>query len=299
MSITWYPGHMLTARKEAAVAMRKTDVVIEVLDARVPRASCNPVVETLRIQNQRPALKVLNKADLADPDETRRWLAHYDAQPETKAIALSAKTPREASRIPKECLALRPATARRPTPLRMMILGIPNVGKSTLMNALLKRHLAHVGDEPAITKIQLGHQLDNGMWLIDTPGMLWPGVDGETALKLAATHSIGRAAYDDEDVAIPLGGYLLRHYRAALEARFAGAPDAADGAALLAWIARQRSFVAHGGVPDLRKAATALLNDFRGGALGRVTLETVDGRPFVTAFPSASTAGGRGAGEPG
>jgi ribosome biogenesis GTPase A len=270
---------MVTARKEAAAAMRKTDVVIEVLDARVPHASVNPIVEALRVDTKRPALKILNKADLADPDLTKRWLAHYAAQPETRAIALSANRPREASRIPKECLALRPEIAKRSTPLRMMILGIPNVGKSTLMNALLHRRIAKVGDEPAITKMHMEHRLDNGMWLVDTPGMLWPGVLQATALKLCATHSIGRAAYDDEEVAVHLGRYLLRRYRPLVEARYDGAPDPGDGPDLLAWIARRRSFVARGGAPDLARAATALLNDFRDGALGRVTLETPEDPP--------------------
>ena len=106
----------------------------------------------------------------------------------------------------------------------MMILGIPNVGKSTLMNALLKRHVAHVGDEPAITKVQMFHKLGPGMSLVDTPGMLWPGMDQDTAFKLAATHSIGRAAYDDEDVAMTLGRYLLRRYPELLARRFGALP---------------------------------------------------------------------------
>ena len=158
-----------------------------------------------------------------------------------------------------------------------MILGIPNVGKSTLMNAILKRHVAHVGDEPAITKIQMFHRLGPGMSLVDTPGMLWPGMAQETASRLAALHSIGRGAYDDEEVALTLGRYLLRHYPELLAQRFGVLPRPCDEHMLLALIATGRSLAKKpGGGPDLARASVALLNDFRTGTLGRITLETVD-----------------------
>ena len=275
MSIQWFPGHMLTARKEAAESMRMTDLVIEVLDARVPRSSCNPTFEKLRQAGQKPALKLLNKSDMADPDETRRWLQHYNAQPGTKGLALSAKKVSEVDRILPACRALRRYRGRPDRPLRMMILGIPNVGKSTLMNALLKRHVAHVGDEPAITKMQMFHKLGPDMTLVDTPGMSWPGMDQDTASKLAATHSIGRAAYDDEEVALSLGRTLLLRYPELLAARFGPLPRPCDEHGLLAFIAASRH-LAKAAAPDLARAATVLLNDFRGGALGRITLETID-----------------------
>jgi ribosome biogenesis GTPase A len=274
MPIVWYPAHMANARKEAAETMGKIDLVIEVLDARVPQASCNPVFEGLRRQGKRPALKLLNKADLADPDRTERWLAHYNGQPSVTAISVCAKSPAAVARIPKACQALLPHRGTVAKPLRLMILGIPNVGKSTLMNALLKRHLAHVGDEPAITRMQMFHKLGPGMTLIDTPGMLWPGLDQATALKLAATHSIGRAAYDDEEVATSLGQYLADHYRPLLVERYGELPSGCDGHRLLQAVAERRSLKKAGGA-DLAKAAAALLNDFRNGALGRITLEAV------------------------
>jgi ribosome biogenesis GTPase A len=274
MPISWFPGHMLTARKEAALAMRSTDLVIEVLDARAPRASCNPVVETLRKANQRPALKLLNKGDLADPDRTLAWLAYYNAQPGVRAIAVSAKRSSDVARIPKEAQALVPQRGTAPRPLRMMILGVPNVGKSTLMNALLKRHVAAVGDQPAITKVHMGHALGPGMWLIDTPGLLWPGIAPESALKLAATYSIGTNGYDDQEVAADLAQYLLIHYPQAVAKRFGEVAAGCDGWGLIAHLARDRSLLLKGGVLDLNKAAVVLLNEFRGGALGRITLET-------------------------
>jgi len=277
MAINWFPGHMLTARTKAAETMRKTDVVIEVLDARAPHSSCNPVFERLRRAGQRPALKLLNKSDVADPEQTRGWLHHYNGQPGVQAIALCAKKPREIEGVLDACRALRPDRGAADKPLRMMILGIPNVGKSTLMNAILKRHVAHVGDEPAITKIQMFHRLGPGMSLVDTPGMLWPGMAQPTAFKLAALHSIGRGAYDDEEVALTLGLYLLRRYPELVAKRYGVLPRPCDEHMLLALIAAGRSLAKKpGGGADLARASVALLNDFRSGALGRITLETVD-----------------------
>ena len=266
---------MATARQEAAETMGKIDLVIEVLDARVPQASCNPIFERLRRQSKRPALKLLNKADAADPRQTPGWLEHYNAQPDVTAIAVCAKEPREARRIVKACQAMLPQRGTAARPLRMMILGIPNVGKSTLMNALLRRHVAHVGDEPAITKKQMFHQLGPGMSLIDTPGMLWPEVTQETALKLAAAHSIGRSAYDDEDVALALARWLLDRYRPLLSERWGELPDDCDPDGLLRLVSARRNLLKRAGQPDVAKAAQALLNDFRSGALGRITLEAL------------------------
>lgn len=275
MPISWYPGHMLTARKEALAAMGKTDVVIEVLDARAPRASCNPVIETLRQQHQRPALKVLNKSDLADPDHTRAWLGHYNAQAGVRAIALSAKNPGDVKRIPQEARALVPARATAAKAFRMMILGVPNVGKSTLMNALLKRRVAAVGDQPAVTKMHMGHALGQDMWLVDTPGLTWPGMAHESAVKLVAIHGIGVNAYDDQEVAAELGQYLLAHYPLLIAKRFGPPAPGCDGHGLIAQVARGRNLLLKDGVYDLNKAAVVLLNEFRGGTLGRMTIETV------------------------
>jgi len=276
MAINWYPGHMATARKVAAESMKKIDLVIEVLDARIPHSSCNPMFEALRRQGQRPALKLLNKADFADPEHTRRWLQYYNAQPNVKAVALCAKRPKEVQRILKVCQAMLPGRGTRLKPLRMMILGAPNVGKSTLMNALLGRHVAPVGDEPAITKMQMLHSLGTGMTLMDTPGMLWPGMTQYVSYKLAATHSIGRAAYEDEDVAVHLAGYLVSQYPALLAKRFGPLPADCDGHGLLETIAQVRSLAKKAGGLDLARAATTLLNDFRSGALGPLSLETVE-----------------------
>jgi ribosome biogenesis GTPase A len=273
MSIEWFPGHMAAALEAAAESMGRTDVVIEMLDARAPGASCNPTIEKLRRQTGRPALKVLNKADLADKERTRQWLAHYNGQPKTRAIAISSKASSDAARIPKECLLLAPGRGTIAKPLRMMILGVPNVGKSTLMNTLLHRHVAKVGDVPAITKVSVRHELRPGMVLVDTAGMLWPRMKEDIALKLAAIHSIAAVAYDSESVAVALADILLRDYRSAVSGRFGTVADDLTADGLLAHVAAKRSLVMKGGLPDLRNAAVALLTDFRSGVLGPMTLE--------------------------
>ena len=273
MPISWFPGHMVTARKDAIETMRRTDVVIEVLDARVPRSSCNPEFETLRRENQRPALKILNKADLADREKTKAWLAHYNALPRTRAIALTAKSRADVKRILTECQSLAPTRTTAQKPLRMMILGIPNVGKSTLMNTILNRRVAKVGDEPAITKMQTRHEIGPAMSLVDTPGMTWGGMSEDVGLKLAATHSIGRNAYDDGAVALDLASRLLKDYPDRILKRFGALPAGVDGHGVLASIARSRSFLVKGGELDLDKASTILLHEFRTGVLGPITLE--------------------------
>lgn len=274
MAIDWFPGHMLKARKEAIETLRRTDVVIEVLDARVPHSSCSPMFEALRLEHKKPTLKLLNKIDLADRKRTQEWLAHYNARPGVRAIALSAKRRADVSRIPTECLVLAPDRTTGTKPLRMMILGVPNVGKSTLMNTLLGRRISKVGDEPAITKHQQRHDLKNGMSLTDTPGMLWPGVTQPSAVRLAAINSIGRNAYMDDEVALFLAKYLLHYYPTLIATRFKATVPLADEHAVIVHIAKARSYLTKG-APDLDRAASALLTDFRSGVLGRVTLERV------------------------
>ena len=203
MSIQWYPGHMNAARKKAAEQMENTDLVIEVLDARLPEASCNPMVEELRLFRQRPCLKILNKVDLADPAATAAWSAYYDAQEGVTAYPMTTKKPGDVARIPDLCQSLAPHRGVPTKPLRIMIMGIPNVGKSTLMNALLKKKVAKVGDEPAVTKMQQKLYLGKNTILVDTPGMLWPKIAlASDGLMLAASHAIGSNALIEDEVAV-------------------------------------------------------------------------------------------------
>ena len=163
MSIQWFPGHMVAAQKKAAETMEFTDVVIEVLDARIPGASQNPMIKELGAARQRAHLKILNKSDLADPNITEQWIKYFNKIPQTKAIAISCKKVNEPKKILTLCKTLAPHRGDTLKPLRMMIMGVPNVGKSTLMNAILNRRVAKVGDEPAITKQQQRHQINDHM----------------------------------------------------------------------------------------------------------------------------------------
>ena len=284
MAIQWYPGHMTSARKKAEETMEFIDVVIEVLDARLPAASHNPMIDEMRLFRQRPNLKILNKADLADPQATQAWLNYFNAQPNTKAVSLSCKKPGDAKKIPGLCKQLAPHRGTHIKPLRMMIMGIPNVGKSTLMNALLNRRVAKVGDEPAVTKSQQRFELDPTMNITDTPGMMWPKIAHESdGFMLAASHAIGRNAVIDEDIAVFLGDNLLASYPDLLNARYkldAMKPHVQelDGVDLLEAIAKRRAYKRRDGVWDLERTAMVFLTDYRHGSIGRISLETPDSR---------------------
>ncbi|MBK8522837.1 MAG: ribosome biogenesis GTPase YlqF [Betaproteobacteria bacterium] len=294
MSIQWYPGHMTQARKKAGETLALADVVVEVLDARLPAASSNPMIHELRAFRQRPCLKLLNKADLADPAATKAWLDFYNAQPGVKAVAISCKKAGEASRIPALCQPLAPHRDSNLKPLRLMIMGIPNVGKSTLMNALVKKKVAKVGDEPAVTKSQQRIDLGPRLTLYDTPGMLWPKiahpVDG---LMLAASHAVGINAYIDEEVATWLAGFLLATYPAMLTSRYGFPVEGMDAPAVIEMVAKKRGCLIKGGGGkyDIDKASLILLTDYRAGSLGRISLETPQSRAlFLTNEPAIVSA---------
>ncbi len=275
---------MNAARKKAAESMEKTDLVIEVLDARLPQASSNPMIEQLRRHRQRPCLKILNKADLADPAATKAWLEYYNRQKDVNAVALSCKKPADVAKVPGLALKLAPHRGTALKPLRMMIMGIPNVGKSTLMNALLKKRVAAVGDEPAVTKTQQRLYLGNNMVLIDTPGMLWPKIEHPTdGLMLAASHAVGVNAVIEEEVATFLAEQLLARYPQLLSARYGFSTEDMDGVAVIEGVAKRRAFRLKGGDLDFEKAAHTLLQDYRSGALGRISLETPESRVALLA----------------
>jgi len=277
MSIQWFPGHMTSARKKASETMEFIDVVIEVLDARAPEASCNPMIRELREHRQRPCLKILNKADLADPAVTQAWLNFYNQQKDVKAVALSCKSASDAAKVPKLCQPLAPHRDNNHKPLRMMIMGIPNVGKSTLMNMLLKRRVANVGDEPAVTKSQQCHKLNERMTLTDSPGLMWPKIEHpEDGLMLAAIHAIGRNAVIEEEIAEHLANILLARYPERLAERYGLEAAKLDGIGVVEAVARKRGCLlkGRGGEPDLEKAAMILLTEYRAGKLGRISLET-------------------------
>lgn len=277
MAIQWYPGHMTSARKKAGETLAMADVVVEVLDARLPQASSNPMIHELRTFRQRPCLKLLNKADLADPVATKAWMEFFEQQPGVKAVAISCKKASDVARIPGLAQKLAPHRCDAVKPLRLMIMGIPNVGKSTLMNALVKKKVAAVGDQPAVTKSQQRIDISSRLTIYDTPGMLWPKIDHPIdGLMLAASHAVGVNAYIDEEVATFLAGFLLDHYPALLTARYGFATADMDAVAVLEGVAKKRGCIlkGRGGELDLEKAAAILLVDYRSGALGRISLET-------------------------
>lgn len=293
MPIQWFPGHMASARKKAAEAMAAIDVVIEVTDARLPEASSNPMIAELRRFRNRPCLKLLNKSDLADPAVTRAWMDFYNRQPGVKAVAISAKSAAEVARIPALCRQLAPHRDDGVKPLRMIIMGIPNVGKSTLMNALLKRKVAKVGDEPAVTKHQQTLDLGPGMTLTDTPGMMWPKIEFDSdGYMLAASHAIGRNAVIDEEVAAFLADILLKRYAPLVAARYRLQTAGLDGPGLVEAVGRRRGCLVKGGGLDLEKAAQILLQDYRDGTLGRISLETPETRVAMIAEAWAARAAG-------
>jgi len=281
MSIQWFPGHMNSARREAAKTMETIDVIVEVLDARMPEASSNPMITELRQHRQRPCLKVLNKADLADPAVTQAWLNRYNFEPSVNAVALSCNKPGQAAKIPSLCQPLAPHRNSSTKPLRMFIMGIPNVGKSTLMNVLLKRRLAKVGNEPAVTKIQQRHVLNDRMTLVDSPGLLWPNIEHPVVgFMLATIHAIGANAVVDEEIAEFLATTILTRYPDLLTKRYGFGVEGLDGAGVLEAIARKRGCLRKGmgGELDREKAARILLTEYRNGILGRASLETPETR---------------------
>ncbi|CAI8231939.1 MAG: Ribosome biogenesis GTPase A [Marinobacterium sp. xm-d-530] len=273
--INWFPGHMHKARKEIAQLMDEVDIVIEVLDARLPRSSENPLVTSLR--RGKPVLKILNKSDLADPVKTKAWLQEFNAQEGITAIELTTSDKKTIKSIPQICKDAVPARANKERPVRAMIMGIPNVGKSTLINALLGRRIAKVGNEPAVTKANKRYSVFQGMALSDTPGILWPKIeDQDSGYRLAVSGAIKDTAIDYDQVAVYGANFILNAYPDRLVERYKlkELPDLGEG--LLDQIGRKRGCLRPGGVVDIHKAAEILMNEMRGGKLGRISFETVE-----------------------
>jgi ribosome biogenesis GTPase A len=275
MTINWFPGHMNKARRELAAAIARIDVVIEVLDARLPHSSRNPMIGELR--GDKPCVIVLNKADLADPAVTRAWLEHLEQTHGTLAHALSATAPGAVRGIPKLCRKLAPHRVAPGKTVRCMVVGIPNVGKSTLINTLVGRRVAKVGDRPAVTKSQQRIHMDGGISVSDTPGVLWPKLEDQLgAHRLAASGAIRDTAFDYMDVAAFAARFLADRYPELLRERFKLETLPGEDVALLEALGRRRGFLQKGGVVDLERSAEMVLRELRAGTLGRVSFETPD-----------------------
>lgn len=267
---------MNKAKKAIAYRLKSVDMVIEMLDARLPASSENPLLAQL--SKGKPKLKILNKQDLADPERTAVWLDYFNSREQTNAIALDSSEKSAAPKITAACRALVPNRKGIDKPLRVLICGIPNVGKSTLINGMIGKKSAKTGNEPGITKAEQRLFLADDFWLYDTPGMLWPKIIVEqSGYNLAASGAVGRNALDEEEVALELLDYLRRHYLPLLQARYAADKDPSshwDDTSWLEWIARKRGALLGGGRVNYQKAAENVLTDFREGAIGRITLET-------------------------
>jgi len=273
MAINWFPGHMHKARKEIREVMPQIDIVIEVLDARIPFSSENPLTDALR--GEKPCIKVLNKSDLADPELTERWVQHLEKNRNVKAIPLTMEQPGQVKHLLEVCRQMIPNKMDSTRVVRALIMGIPNVGKSTIINTLAGRTIAKTGNEPAVTKRQQRIKLDHGIELSDTPGFLWPKLEPESCgYRLAVTGAVKDTAIEYEDVAFFAAEFLLEAYPDAVMERFELESLPKSDIDLMEAIGRKRGCLRAGGVANLHKVSEILLNELRSGKLGRLTLES-------------------------
>ena len=272
MTIRWYPGHMEKALDQISEAVRRTDVIIEVLDARLPSSSSNHLLE--KIRRNKPCIKILNKNDLADPAITKAWVRNFEAESGVKALPLSARQLTDVKKLVKLCQRLVPHRGKPGWPLRVMVCGIPNVGKSTLINTMAGRSMAKVGDKPAITTCAQQIDLRNGIILSDTPGVLWPVMDDQVAAnRLAASGAIGSGAFDVATVGLFAAGYMLQRYPKALMERYKLSEPPDDPTFLLESVGRRLGCLMAGGAIDRNRAAEAFLRELRAGKVGRISFE--------------------------
>ena len=277
-NINWYPGHMAKTKKQIIEDLKLIDIVIEILDARIPLASQNPDIENcIKDKNK---IIVLNKADLADNNITNKWIEFYKSNG-IKAIAVESNNSKgikeviEAIKseydIIKEKYMQKGRIGRA---IRVMIVGIPNVGKSTFINSIAKRNTAKVGNKPGVTKQKQWIKITNEIELMDTPGMLWPKLENKDfAMHLAFVGTIGENAIDKEEIAYYLLEYLIKNYPQRLTERFNISLDEKETVDVLEEIAKKRGAIISGGNINMQKVSDIILNDFQNGKLGRITIE--------------------------
>lgn len=272
--INWFPGHMNKARRQIKEIMPAIDVVIEVLDARLPKSSMNPVIAKAR--GDKPVVRLLSKDDLADPDVTEAWRRYYSDDVNMTVLPIVMTDRRQLARIPDLCRKLAPYRGGIGKPVRAVVVGIPNVGKSTLINGLVGRRIAKVGDEPAVTRRQQRIQIADDFTLMDTPGIMWPSPESEVGgYRLAASGAIRDTAVEYEDIALFAVDYLMQRYPERLIERYklASIPDGAMEC--MEAIARKRACI-KGREVDWHKVSEIILKEMRSGVLGRISLEEPD-----------------------
>lgn len=273
MQIQWYPGHMYKASLAFKKTLPSVDIIIEILDARIPYSSENPMVADLR--GSKPCIKVLNKSDLGDEGLIEQWQDYWQQQVGIRSLAVTMNEPEKVKQIVSLCKKMLPEKATKDRPIHAMIMGIPNVGKSTLINILAGRKIAKTGNEPAVTKQQQRIDLDNGVVLLDTPGVLWPNIENyHSGYRLAATGAVKDTALDYPDVAFYVVEYLLVHYPEQLKLRYQldTLPDTEYE--FFQQIGQSRGCLRGGGDVDLEKISKILIAELRSGALGGITFET-------------------------
>ncbi|MBQ6569872.1 MAG: ribosome biogenesis GTPase YlqF [Clostridia bacterium] len=281
-AISWFPGHMAKTRRTISESIKLVDAVAEIIDARIPVSSRNPELD--KLVSGKPRIVLLNKADAADPVQTERWIEYFKNQG-VYAIGVDCKTGKGLNafvplckKILKDKIAAWEAKGMRNKILKIMVVGIPNSGKSSFINRMSKKSKAKVEDRPGVTRGNQWFPTDNGVDLLDTPGVLWPKFDDPiVGERLAFTGAIKDNILDVETLAGRLLEILHADYDDMLSARYKIESDGAqNGIELLELIARKRGMLISGGEADLERAAVTVLDEFRGGKIGRITLEKAD-----------------------
>jgi ribosome biogenesis GTPase A len=279
MTIQWFPGHMAKAKREVQEKLKLIDIVFELVDARIPMSSRNPMIDEILVN--KPRIVLLNKADMADEEITKQWIAFFQNR-HMKALAIDSQAGTGVKQIvaaAKEMLKPKFAkmTAKgikNPRAMRALIVGIPNVGKSTLINRLAGKHIAKTGDKPGVTKAQQWIKVGKEMELLDTPGILWPKFeDEEVGLKLATTGAIKDTILNLQDVAVYALNFLKQHYPERLKERYSLSEIPEDIVALFDEIGKRRGCLMSGGLVDYDKVAELVLREIRTEKLGRLSFE--------------------------
>ena len=272
MTIQWFPGHMLETKTLLKTAISKTDAVLEILDARLPAASSNPLVN--KLCSDRLTIKILNKNDLADPDHTKSWLEYFKKERGTHAISIVGSQKSQVWEALNYCVSkIKRNRARK---IKIMVVGIPNTGKSTILNTLAGKKVAKTGNVPAITRHNQRTSLKNNVDIYDTPGILWPIIEPEEkAYILAASGAISDIAIDYNDIAFFAAKLLLKKYPDLLMQRYSfltSVPQ--DELTLINKIGAARGCLKKGGVVNLQKASELLIRELRAGKIGKISFET-------------------------
>lgn len=281
MTIQWFPGHMAKARRQVSEKLKLVDIVFELVDARLPLSSRNPMID--EVINQKPRLLILNKFDMADEAETRRWIAYFEERGH-RAVAINSfegKGLQAVTKAAQDVLAEKwermKSKGMKPRAIRAMIVGIPNVGKSTLINRLAKKNLAKTGNMPGVTKAQQWIKVGKEIELLDTPGILWPKFeDQEIGYKLALTGAIKDTLTNMEDLAVYGLKFLALHYPTRMEERYKLTAVAEDLVETFDHIGKLRRVYAQGGEIDYDQVALLIVRDIRDQHLGKLTFDFVD-----------------------